>query len=297
MGIYYQSTVIGDVRPAQVSAAPATGAMLLRFTLEWSIHPRRDQDYCVFGTYIRVCVAVEGDSVFIHLGHGHPEIAWTERAREGIPYRAPLMYNVTLPADQLLALETRRQNRGLVFRIDVRGNALGQYGVGPVDETLTINTGLGDWLRILAEGGTADALLIGLPLSLSSDSAASTPLALVRQAHRFLQSGEYDACIAECRRAMESLWKAAGVHDAAKRARGALANHAQRRAMTKLDRTLAMGEALVAFTQPAHHVGDDGDPEVFSRADATLALATSASLIGTALAPKPASESSEETAS
>ncbi|QOJ31428.1 MAG: hypothetical protein HRU81_04555 [Gammaproteobacteria bacterium] len=271
--------------------------MLLRFTLEWSIHPRRDQDYAVFGTYVRICVAVEGGSDSVHLGHGHPEVAWTERAREGIPYRTPLIYNLTLPADQLLALESRRQNRGLVFRVEVRGNTLGQYGVGPLDETLSINVGLGDWLRILAEGGTAEALLIGLPLSLAPDSDASTPLVLVRQAHRFLQSGEYDACVAECRRAMESLWKAAGVQDAAKRARGALANPAQRRAMTKLDRTLAMGEALVSLTQPAHHVGDDGDPEIFSRAEATLALATAASLVGAISAPKHRPDPSEETTS
>jgi hypothetical protein len=60
--------------------------------------------------------------------------------------------------------------------------------------------------------------------------------------------------------------------------------------MTKVDRTLAMGEALIAFTQPAHHVGADGDPEIFSRADATLALATAASLIGTVWARKSTSE-------
>jgi hypothetical protein len=40
--------------------------------------------------------------------------------------------------------------------------------------------------------------------------------------------------------------------------------------MSKVDRTLAMGEALIVFTQPAHHVDDDGDPEIFSRDDATL---------------------------
>lgn len=294
MGLNYQSTVIGEVRAVQVSAAPGVGATLLRFTIEWSVHPRRDQDYAIFGTYIRVCVTVYGESDFIHLGHGHPEVAWTEQAREGMPYSAPVMYNLTLSADQLLALESRRQHRGLVFKIEVRGNAHGQYGISSVDDTLSINVGLGEWLRILADAGVADALLVGIRLPLPAESRASTPLALVRQAHRFLQSGEYDACIAECRRAMESLWKAAEVQEAAKAARAALGHHTKRRAMTKIDRTLAMGEALIAFTQPAHHVNDDGDLEIFSRADATLALATAASLIETVWLPKPESEGSDD---
>lgn len=282
MGIYYQSTVIGEVRAQQIGATAGVGAIQLRFVLEWSIHPKRDQDYSVFGTFVRVDAAVEGSSDFVHLGHALPEVAWTEQAREGIPYRSSLLYNLTLPLEQLAALESKRQNHGLAFRLQVRGNVYGQDGIRSLDDTLDLRVPLGEWLRVLADGGVTETLLIGLPLPTDVvNSAVATPLSLVRSAHRHLQNGLYDACIAECRRAMDSLWAITGVKPAAAKARGEFAKKDEREAQGKYERTLVVGEALRAFTHPAHHVGDDGEPEIFSRLDATLALATTAALIGT----------------
>lgn len=295
MGIYYQSTSIGDVRARHVSALRGYGAPLLRFTLEWSIHPKRDKDYAIFGTYIRVSATVEGDADFIHLGHALSEVAWTEQARVGIPYNSQVLYNLTLSADQLLAIEHRRQNRGLVFTLEVRGNAYGETGICSIDQTLTIAIGLGDWIKVLSSAGADDSLLVGLPMPMLEHSVpVETPAVLVRNAHKYLQNGQYDACIAECRRAMESLWKIANVEEPARNARKALANPNDRRAMSKHDRILALGEALIALTHTAHHVGDDGDPEVFSRQDATLTLATASALVGTLIAPRPMPEPEDE---
>lgn len=292
MGIYYQSTVIGEVRAQQVGATPGIGAIQLRFVLEWSIHPKRDQDFGVFGTFVRVDAAVEGSADFVHLGHALPEVAWTEQARVGIPYRSSLIYNLTLPLEQLVALEAKRQNHGLAFQLQVRGNAFGKDGIHTLDETLILRASLGDWLRVLADGGVTDTLLVGLPLPTNvQNSALAAPLALVRSAHRHLQNGLYDACIAECRRAMDSLWAIAGIKSAATKARGDFARKDDREAQGKFERTLVVGEALRSFTHPAHHVGEDGEPEIFSRLDATLALATTSALVGTLTAqPHPASE-------
>jgi len=49
--------------------------------------------------------------------------------------------------------------------------------------------------------------------------------------------------------------------------------------MSKQDRRLALGEALINFSHPAHHVQGDGNAADFTRTDAALAVATTAALI------------------
>jgi signal recognition particle GTPase len=53
----------------------------------------------------------------------------------------------------------------------------------------------------------------------------------------------------------------------------------ERKSMTKRDRELALGEAVLVFSHTAHHVGADAEPEIFSRVDAALAVAATAGLI------------------
>jgi hypothetical protein len=52
-----------------------------------------------------------------------------------------------------------------------------------------------------------------------------------------------------------------------------------RRSTNKLERQLALGEAAINFSHPAHHVDNDGDPEIFSRLDTALAVASTTSLV------------------
>lgn len=99
-----------------------------------------------------------------------------------------------------------------------------------------------------------------------------------RRAHELLLRGEYDSSVGECRRALESVWKAGKLEEPARNARSALATMEERKSMSKRERQLALGEAVKNFTQPAHHV-DGGDPEIFSRLDAALAVASTAALV------------------
>lgn len=52
------------------------------------------------------------------------------------------------------------------------------------------------------------------------------------------------------------------------------------------DRRLVLGEALINFAHPAHHVGSDGRAKDFSRADGALAVAARAALISRQLEAK-----------
>jgi hypothetical protein len=73
---------------------------------------------------------------------------------------------------------------------------------------------------------------------------------------------------------------------ASTKVRASLANGNQRRAMSKDDRILVVGEAIKNFPQPAHHVEDDGDTEIFSGLDAAWALATTVSLVAMLSGPR-----------
>jgi hypothetical protein len=93
--------------------------------------------------------------------------------------------------------------------------------------------------------------------------------------------GHYSAAVADCRLAIESIWKAAKLREKATDSRKLLANMGQQMTMTKRQRELALGEALRIFCHTAHHVGDDAAPEEFGRVDAALAVGTTAALVST----------------
>jgi hypothetical protein len=169
----------------------------------------------------------------------------------------------------------------LIFSLDVRGNSYGPAGIRSFDEALRLNVSLSDWIRVLREANAADILLVGVEVPREPPVPDLTAaLDLVRRAHEFLMRGEHDAAVGECRRALESVWKIGKFADSARAARKALSGSMdERKSMGKKDRELALGEALINFTHPAHHVGDDGDAEIFGRHDAALAVATTAALV------------------
>ena len=280
MTINYESTPIAEVRTVQLTATSGVGASLLRFTLGWTLHAKRENPYSVFGTFLRITAATSGSPQALFLGHAVPEVAFCDEARDGIPIERPLMYLLTLQSDQLLALEHLRQGHGLVFGIEVRGNALGPYGVRQVSETLKKEVSVGDWIPLLREANAGDILLVGINLpTVAQNPSITAAIEFVRRAHVFLLRGEYDAAVGECRRALESVWKLGKLSDAARNARKALSTMDDRKSMSKQDRALALGEALMNFTHPAHHVEKDGAPEIFSRLDAALAVASTAALV------------------
>jgi hypothetical protein len=277
MGINYESTPIGDVRAVQLSAAPSIGGSLLRFTLIWSMHPKRDQVFSVFGTYVRISVGAERTPESLYLGHALPEVAWSDESRLGSPVDRPLMYLLSLEAHQLLVLEQMRASGGLHFRLDVRGNAHGPFGIRQIDSSLALTVSVSDWIRVLRESNAKDILLVGAAIPREAESPElAEALKLVRRAHEFLLRGEDNAAVGECRRALESVWKSRGLEQAARDARKALSTMDTRQAMGKRERQLAVGEALINFAHPAHHAGSSAD---FSRADAALAVAATAALI------------------
>jgi hypothetical protein len=284
MSIHYQNRVIGEVRATHINGQSGVGVAQLRIVLAWNLFPKRDEVFTVFATSIWVSVAAEGDATFAMLGQATPESAWCEESRDGEPFERPVMYRLNLSHAQLLALEEMRHARGLVFALDVRGNNYGPLGVRNFDEQLRFSVNVSDWGRILKEAGFADLLLVGVHLPAKHESYARPVVELVRRAHEQLVLGHYPAAVADCRLAIESLWKSANLTASARDARKRLVNVDGQLSMSKRDRELALGEALRIFCHTAHHVGHDAEPEIFGRTDAALAVSTVAALISSLVA-------------
>jgi hypothetical protein len=252
MSIKYESTSIGEVRADQITATSGVGASLLRFTLSWQLHAKREHVYSVFGTYLRVSVAAEGTPGLLFLGHALPEVAWCDESREGTPIERPLMYHLTLHSDQMLSLEHLRQGHGLAFGIEVCGNAHGPYGIRQIQETLKKSVPVSDWINVLRDLNGDDILLVGVSLPVKSESpAVAASIELVRRAHSLLLRGEYDPSVGECRRALESVWKSRQLAESARNARKALSTMDDRKSMDKHARALALGEAIINSSGPA----------------------------------------------
>jgi hypothetical protein len=214
----------GEVRATNFNGQPALGAAQLRFVLAWSLFPKRTDVFTIFGTSIWISVAAEGDAAPVMLGQAMPETAWCEESRDGEPFDRHVMYRLNLPQAQLLALEEMRHARGLVFTLDVRGNSSGPEGLRTFDQQLQLPVNVSDWVRILNEAGFSDLLLVGVRVPAKHESHARAAAELVRRAHEHLVLGPTSAAVAECRRAIESLWKSANLTAPARDARKRLVN-------------------------------------------------------------------------
>lgn len=279
MGLHYESLTLGSVRAEQISGRQGVGAAELRFSLAWNIAPKRQDAISIFDTRIWVSVAPEGQNQAMPLGPAQPETSWCDETRDGHPYDSHVMYRLGVPNSQLLALEELRQGRSLVFTLDVRGNSHGPRGVRSLDDQLQLKVNVSDWSRVLKECGAFDVLLVGVHMPLDGGAHGRAALDLVKRANEHLVFGHYAAAVAECRRAVESVWKSANLTAPARDARKRLVNMDGQLSMSKRDRELALGEALRIFCHTAHHVGHDAEPEIFGRTDAALAVSTAAALI------------------
>src|SRR5262249_30080285 len=151
------------------------------------------------------------------LGQAPPETAWCEESREGGPYERYLLYRLTLPSPQLLALEQLRQGGGLRFDLDVRGNCDGSDGVRTINQTVMLTANTSDGVKVAKDLGAEDVLLVGVHLPVKHiNSGAHAAIDLVRNANEHLVFGHYSAAVAECRRAIESLWRSAKLEQPAR---------------------------------------------------------------------------------
>lgn len=275
----YQSAECARVKAGPISGSPAIGGSEIRFTLEWTVHQRPLPPVVVGHTFAWVSVGTEVNGEFLALGRADPQTALCMESPTHPAREMGVMYRLQLPTPRLLALEQLRQGRELIFRIEVHGICSGEYGPRSLDETLTRRVNASEWADILKQAGFADVVLVGIHLSMSEGiTSGATALSAAKQAHAQLQNGNYTAAVAECRAAIESLWQELRIEDVANAARQNLARRDSREAMVKIDRCMAIGEALRAYCHKAIHP-TDGLREEFGRSDAAMMVAATIGVI------------------
>jgi hypothetical protein len=284
MIVHYESTGFGEVRASAIHGRPAVGSCELVFVATWLIQATRKEAFSIFGTAAWISVQVAGTDSIQYLGQAVPETAWTAETRDAA-HAWPLQYRLPVSFAQMLALEEVRRGQELVFHVDMRGNSYGSRGIRTFAETSMLRVTASDWSRVLREAQVAEVLLVGVHLPAhASDARFKAAIELVRRANEQLVLGHYSAAVAECRLALESLWRAASLSDRARDARKQLVNMNGQLGLSKLGRELALGEALRIFCHSAHHVRGDSMPEEFGRLDAALAVGTTAALVSSLVA-------------
>lgn len=297
MSISWESTGFGEVRVDGIHGRSGIGTSEITFTLVWSLHPTRKEVFTIFGTAVWVAVQAEGESTPTPLGQAMPEAAWCDETRPFPQEGGRCLYRLVMPSPQLLALESYRQGRGLVFHLDVRGNSSCSLGIRRFNETLSVPANLSDWTRVLREANAADVLLVGVHLPTADlDPRYRSAIELVRKANAHLIQGDFTIAVAECRRALESLWKAANLGPRSLNARKLSSGGAERQKMGRKDRELAYGEALKHLCHSAHHVGEDSVPDEFGRMDATLIVGSTSALISALISSSDLAESEARSA-
>ena len=211
-----------------------------------------------------------GDEAPPPLGFARPEgpfdIVPVDFTRDGT-------YALHLPVQpgQIAHLETLREARDLIFQLSLVGtgeDGQGSYGVnanlGPFPVARS------DWLRMLGAAGARNVVIIEVPLPIhASPPGLSAEIASsLRRAEAQYRDGDYTACVGACRLVIEALGKTLGIEW------NAALDHfdIRRRSMTRRQREEALYAALRQYTHPPHHLSDGGEPEVYTRQEAELAL-------------------------
>jgi hypothetical protein len=281
--INYHSKIIGEIDVRDIVARDGIGVMRLGFRVDWNLQKKLNTPVSIWGTWVSVAIRTQGESAFKPLGVAMPEVAFAMQSSELFASRQDGLYYLNVTHAQLLELEHWRGGKGVDFQLDVCGYANGEHGPAGVKQTGSLFVEVSRWVRLLADAGVADTLLVGVTLPIKAVSKRSAAVIdTIHSAHKNLLSGEYDAATGKCRKAIEAVFKEFGLLATARAARER-ASSSDGRNMDKSERLLAVAESLRHFCHLAVHADGDGKLEVFSRTDAALAVAGTASVVASLL--------------
>lgn len=268
---------IADVRIERVLGERGFGIHALRFGVDFSITNQHPDDPS--GMFIDCLRA----NVWIHapkrgrllLGAGEFEKPFVLRRPNHSTTQSSLL-RVTFGDVQLLTLEELRGGGGVIFEVEVIGLAHAPNDIYPIDQSVRVEVNLSDWVKVLESLGAADSIVVGVDIPLSVPAQMVHAVECLKKARRALVVGEYDHAVASCRLALDSLKEASPIL----RELSKSVWEGKGRDFSKSHRAAVLYNAVRNYSHLSHHVGREGQPEVFSRRDAVMVLTTAASLVG-----------------
>jgi hypothetical protein len=282
LSLSHGSRIIADTKVQSVSGRKGIGTYQLRFSVELVVPawPNEPNTATLRNMRSRIFAgAGRGDVQYLGIAEAEAPLAIqpTQYSQQ-----QGLLFDLDLTPQQLFALEEIRNGGDLYFVLHLMGETQGMHGALPAHDDIHYHVTLSDWARVLRELDYDDILVVGVVLpQVGPDSKVLQAVTLIRQAHGDLHFGRYDAVVNRCRHALDSIHIALGEKDAVNVAVEKFKN--QRRMMTKLERELLIGEVARHYTQLAHHVDGQGEPEWYSRSDALFLLGFAAAAVCSAV--------------
>lgn len=263
----------------KITGRPALGFYRLMFSVEINIDPwPASMPITVSEIMGEVTVHANNNKYWL-LGSMRPERPFVIEGNE-TPRQSSILFHLDLAPDQITALEELRNGGDLWFAFTFKGVSRVNNDTNPMSSSSQeFHINQRTWLDVLKEVGYGEHLLFEIPtLTGTNSSQSAKAIRALQKAREHFLNGHYDECVASCRSALDSVQEVGPLHDAKT---AFCEDKESRRAMSVHQRVLLLASALRHMTHLAHHPEDSDNEEhgCYSRADATIALSTTAVLI------------------
>lgn len=271
------STTLADISVNNITGRRGLGFAQLRFNFKFTFSQYTPLDVVVQDIRFQVDVArLEGGSPQF-LGTAISESAWSFKTGKYVPQESG-DFALTLTDGQLAALEEFREGDGLAFSFTASALATRSEERYPQFDQFHRRVNLSEWVPILKSLGGSEYFVVAVPLPIANNGQLTGAIKQLKRAHLDLLSGNYGACVAACRTALEVVRKqgpAEQIHGfpAVKRYIDG------KQTMNRVERELLLEEAGTHYCHLAVHTSLDGSVELFSRDDAQLILTVASALV------------------
>lgn len=191
-----------------------------------------------------------------------------------------VLFAMQVDARQINAIEQARDGGDLDFELLIRGEgtdkSLASEQVCAVQDTWTFHVPRSTWIATLRQANVVNILLFDVPVPLGAKAPhARRAIEYLEKAKSKFLEGDYRACVAECRTAVQELGAEAWTEN--EWSTGVLKKLAlSERGLSKDEREVAILAAVRSYAHLAHHGESEGGNPEYTRADATFALGLTA---------------------
>ncbi len=282
MSLNVHSHIIAEPHIAGLSGAKGLGIRTLKFSVVFHLVNRTlndDAEMHIDTLSAMVSVAASsGSAQYLASGRFEAPIILRRFPHAG---KTAALLLVDLNDSQLAALDELRGAGGITFQVALKGMAHSSVDAHPVEEVLQHHVNLSQWVELIGELGFTDAFVISVDIPVDTSDAFPAVTHLLRAARRQLVTGEYDTVVSTCRQVLDSLSTHLDSRESVIVARDRKPTRI--RDQSKLQRALAIFDSVRNYSHLAHHVDSNGQPEVYSRREASMILTTTCALAATAM--------------
>ena len=212
MSLIYNSRILADARITNVNGMRGLGVSILRLNVEFRKTPWKADETQIGANVLWGALSLRTDSgIARELGRVHPDLPvhLAPSPDGGVVHHT---FSIGLSDAQLFAIEELRKGGNVDLRLNLVASGFSsQYGQQAVTDDIPCKVNISDWARILNEFGHGDVIVLGVHLPIGEEAVPlRSAIEFLHQANRHLSNGEYDAVVARCRLAIESVQKILG---------------------------------------------------------------------------------------